>query len=155
MSVTIASFRGAFPAFKDIQCYPDPEITFWLSLSEKLHDQNRWGDLLDFGKQLFVAHNLSLEFNAKSAASVGNNPGEVIGPTTSGSVDKVSYGRDLGGVMDPKAGHWNLSTYGLRYLRLVRMVGAGPIYAGAPSIAELSQVPNAWPGPYPWPNPSN
>lgn len=155
MTVTTASFRGNFPAFKDIVCFPDPEVNFWISLASNLHDQNRWGALLDFGVQLFVAHNLSLEFNAKDQARIGNNPGQVIGTTTSGSVDKVSYSRDLNGVMDSKAGHWNLSIYGLRYLKLVRMIGAGPVYVGAPSALEVSNSPYAWPGPYPFPNPSN
>jgi hypothetical protein len=27
----------------------------------------------------------------------------------------------------PEAGHWNLTTYGMRFIQLVLMFGAGPI----------------------------
>jgi hypothetical protein len=151
MTVTAASFRGSFPEFTSIQTYPAQEVQFWVDLAAKLHNAARWGDTLDFGVQLFVAHNLSLQFNANAAAKTGGNPGAVIGTVTSGSVDKVSYSRDASTAMDPKNGHWNLSSYGLRWIRLSRMMGAGPVYVGAPSVDEQSQ--QAWPGPYTIPNP--
>lgn len=148
MAVTPFSFRGAFPAFNNPTTYSDPVISFWIGLATKLTSATRWGDVLDYGIMLFVAHNLSLEFNSNAAAKKGQNPGFVTGPVTSASVDKVSYSRDPSAAMDPKAGHWNLTTYGLRYWRLIQMMGAGPVQIGAPSAAELNQYPGAWPGPY-------
>lgn len=147
MTVTAAQFRVNFPEFSDVAKYSDPEVGFWLGLSLLLLNPDRWGNALDYGLQLFVAHNLSLQFDSKMAAASGQNPGKVVGNLTSGSVDKVSYSRDTAAVMDPKHGHWNLSTYGLRYIRLVMMMGAGPVYVGAPSASELSQYTGAWPGP--------
>ena len=35
----------------------------------------------------------------------------------------ISY--DTTAAMEPDAGHWNLTIYGVRYVRLVNMVGAG------------------------------
>ena len=147
MTVTAASFRVNFPEFSDANKYTTPEIEFWLGLTLFLLSIERWGTALDYGIQLFVAHNLSLQFDSNAAAAYGQNPGKVVGNLTSGSVDKVSYSRDVSSAMDPKNGHWNLSTYGLRYIRLVMMIGAGPVYVGAPSAAELSYYPGAWPGP--------
>lgn len=130
MTVTVESFRAAFPAFAVKATYPDPELVFWLGLGLKLMNVDRWGDLLDYGQMLFAAHNLSLEFNAKNASRNGQNPGQVLGALSSGTVDKVSYSRDTSSVMDPKNGHWNLSIYGIRYIRLVGMIGAGPVQVG-------------------------
>lgn len=153
MTVTVASFRVNFPEFASDVTYPDGEVQFWLDLGVLLCGP-RWGNLLDYGVQLFMAHNLSLQFNASQSGSSGQAPGSIVGPITSGTVDKVSYSRDPGAAMDPANGHWNLTTYGLRYIRLVRMVGAGPVQVGVPS-ADCA-VPGAWPGPwsYNFPNPS-
>jgi Protein of unknown function (DUF4054) len=144
MSVTPPILRTTFPAFADVVAYPDPQIQFWIDLAAYLHDPGRWGELLDYGVQLFVAHNLTLEISNTRAGQVGAVPGQVTGAVTSGSVDKVSYSRDPGAAMDPASGHWNLSTYGLRYVRLIRMVGAGPVHVGAPSIDDLAALGASW-----------
>jgi len=141
--LTSQAFRKAFPEFIDPNCYPEHEYAFWASLGLKLMNQCRWGDLLAEGLFLFIAHNLSLEFNAKRQAAKGQQPGQVVGPTTSASVDKVSYSRDASSAMDPKNGHWNLTIYGLRYKWLVNMVGAGPVHVGP---AHPGQSMTAWPG---------
>lgn len=146
MTVTAASFRGAFPAFASMTTYPDTVINFWIRFALQFINAQRWGQSLDLGVMLFVAHNLSLEFNAMAAAKKGQNPGFVTGPVTSASVDKVSYSRDVSAALDPKNGHWNLSIYGIRYIRLALMMGAGPVYVGAPSPAEQDRQ-QAWPGP--------
>lgn len=148
MTVTVASFRVAFPEFASTATYPDGEVQFWLDLSLLLLNAERWGNLFDYGQMLFVAHNLALQFNAKKATASGGNPGNVQGPQTAGAVDKVSYSRNPGLVMDAKHGHWNLTVYGLRYLDLVNMVGAGPLHVGVPLGGDqVNYYPQAWPGP--------
>jgi len=155
MTITVSDFRTNFSEFADVTVYPDPEVNFYLSLAYLLNDANRWGTTLDYGVQLFVAHNLAIEYDARRAGAAGRNPGAIVGTQTAGSVDKVSWSRDASAMMETGAGHWNLTTYGLRYIRLARMMGAGPVYVGAPSIQELMLSNVAWPGPYPYPNPSN
>lgn len=157
MTVTATTFKGNFPEFTDITTYPDVSIAFWIGLATNLLDPGRWGNLLDYGIQLFVAHNLCLERDALTAARTGQNPGSVNGPLASATVDKVSYARNPGLVMDPKNGHWNLSTFGLRYVQLVRMIGAGPVYVGAPTPDDVDMSQSAWVGPWQaqFPNPSN
>lgn len=145
---TADDFRAAFTAFGDKDAFPSPEIEFWRTLGLKLHDATRWGDFLDEGVMLFVAHNVSLEFNARTAADSGQNPGQVVGALTSASVDKVSYSRDAASAMDPKNGHWNLSSYGIRWKWLQNIVGAGPVQIGVPSPGGNYSA-SAWPGPYP------
>ncbi len=156
MAANVDGFRAAFPAFADSNVYPQLSVQFWLDLSAKLMDAGRWGNLLDTGAYLFSAHNLSLEMLSTRDGGRGAQPGAIQGPQTAGSVDKVSWSRDASGAMLPDAGHWNLTTYGLRYLQLVRIVGAGGVYVGAPSVAEIAASQGAWYGPWQYnvPNPS-
>ncbi len=146
MTVTVATFRANFPEFASDTTYPDTEVEFWLGLALLLHDAGRWGNLLDYGVQLFIAHNLSLQAQSAAASGGGQAPGQIQGPLTSASVDKVSYSRDPGAAMDPANGHWNLSTYGLRYIRLVRMIGAGPLQVGVPLYDSSQPSGLGWPG---------
>lgn len=146
MTVNAASFRATFPDFTDATKFPDPEVDFWLGLGLLLLSAGRWGNLLDYGLQLFVAHNLSLQATSSKASAGGQSPGQIQGPLTSASVDKVSYSRDPGSAMDPANGHWNLSTYGLRYIRLVNMVGAGPLQVGVPLYDNSQNGGAGWPG---------
>lgn len=151
MSVTESTFRATFSEFASSTTYPTPEVDFWLGLALKMMNADRWGDLLDYGQQLFVAHNLAIQFNAKANVDVGQAPGQVIGAITNASVDKVSYTRDASSIMLPDAGHWNLTTYGIRYKQLVRMIGAGPLQIGVPSPTDPNVGSVAgWPGPSLW-----
>lgn len=127
MSVSASSFRADFPEFASTATYPDSTVNFWLGLAGKLLSVDRWGDLLDYGTQLFVAHNITLAARDQKAASAGAAPGTGTGVTASKTVDKVSVSYDtaLGGVEG--AGNWNLTTYGTRYIQLARMVGAGGV----------------------------
>lgn len=149
-TVTVDSFRAAFPAFADPMAYLGPEIQFWIDLGSKLINQGRWGDLAAYGLQLFVAHNLALEA-ARCSGGGSGAPGAIVGALSSASVDKVSYSRDASAAMETGAGHWNLTTYGMRYIRLVRMIGAGPIQVGVPVGATNGNSPAGWPGPFPYP----
>jgi hypothetical protein len=149
MTVTVDSFRQSFMAFGDEQQFPPSEIQYWITLAYKLHNSERWGDLLDHGVSMYVAHNVTIELGGRSAAAAGGSPGALQGPVTSGSADGVSYSRDLSGVLDADAGHWNLTHYGLRWRGLVKMVGAGPLQIGVPSPADGAT--GAWPGPFPSP----
>lgn len=150
MAVTPTSFREAFPAFSSTALFPDAQINIWLTFAVPLHNADRYGNLLDLAVQLFVAHNLVLERQSAAASAMGQAPGVIVGAQTSGSVDKVSWSRDGSAAMDPKNGHWNLSSYGMRWVQLVQIVGAGAVQLGVPSPEDPSV--GAWPGPIlgPW-----
>lgn len=145
--ITPANFRAAFPAFANPMVYPDSEVEFYIALSTALMDVNQWGDLYNFGQYLFVAHNLALDAMSAAGSASGGVPGAIVGPVTSASVDKVSYGRaDPTTAYAKEAGHWNLTTYGLRFYRLMWMVGAKPIQIGATVGETNAPVGAGWPG---------
>jgi len=122
-----AQFRTDFPEFSDTTKYPDSAVNLWLSLGEKTLAPDRWCDYLDLGLELFIAHNLAIAAGNQLTEMVGGTAGQVKGPLTSKSVDKVSAGYDTGAVALQDGGFFNLSTYGIRYLQLARMVGTGGI----------------------------
>lgn len=172
--LTPSIFRQIFTAFADVAIYSDFQVMFYLSLAVQFLNPHRWGNSQDriyqYGQALFAAHLLALERQASSNKS--GVPGTVIGVVNSGSVDKVSYGRDVASVMEDGAGHWGMTTYGLQYLRLVRMLGSGPVQVGAgiggpagfgslirdsnfflpQSASEFAGIDQAWSGPQtgPW-----
>ncbi|MFG1260034.1 DUF4054 domain-containing protein [Xanthobacter flavus] len=127
MTVTATSFRTDFPEFASTGAYPDAMVSFWLGLAGKLLDPTRWGDLLDFGTELFIAHNLALAARDQKAATAGGIPGSGGGLVVSKAVDKVSVSYDTALAGVEGAGNWNLTTYGTRYIQLARMVGAGGV----------------------------
>lgn len=120
-------FRQDFPEFADTTKYPDSAVNLWLALASKTLAEDRWCDYLDIGTELFVAHNLALAAGNQLAASTGGAPGQIKGPVTSKSVDKVSVGYDSGAVALQDGGFFNLTTYGIQFLQYARMVGTGGI----------------------------
>ncbi len=117
--------------------------------------------LADFATEMWVAHQLVLEKQAVDAARTGGDPGTKIGIISSKSVNGVSVGFDIGsitgGKMQADAGYYNQTIYGIRFYRLMKIRGSGPIQIG------IGQSPpflffqndgllgsgNAWAGPWP------
>lgn len=126
MTVTAAQFRTDFPEFT-LASYPDASVNFWLAVAAKLLRPARWFDMLDLATELYVAHNLSLEFQAREDAAAGGAPGVSTGAVTSMAVGPASISFDASAGLEEGAGNWNLTVYGTRFAQLVRMFGAGPI----------------------------
>lgn len=162
MTVSVATFRADLPEFTSLSAYPDPGVTYWLTLAGLLLDPNRWGagaaiaisppsTVYDFGLEMFVAHNLVLERQAQKDAANGAVPGLNTGPVASKSVGSVSISYDASAGIELDAGHWNLTTYGTRFIKLARMMGAGGLQLfGCPGPFGSG---GAWPGPWPYPLP--
>ena len=150
--MTAAGLRAQFPAFADSARYPDAQADFYIGLAGKLLSADRWGTVLDHGTALFAAHFLAIDRIASQGGTRGL-PGTGVGIVTGGSVDKVSYTRSVSEVMETDAGHWGMTTYGLQYLRLARMMGMGPVQVGTGCLdgLGLSFYNGAWPGPIPGP----
>lgn len=145
--ITVLQFRANFPAYANVTRFPDDGVTFWLTLAYALFPADRWGDILDFGVQLYTAHNLALEAMATKQGANGGIPGAASGMLNSKSIDKVSAGYDTASVAEEFAGNYNLTTYGMRLWRLIQQFGAGPIQVGVgPGCAPGSQI--AWYGPF-------
>lgn len=122
-----SSFREEMPAFADTTQYPSFQFNFYLNLGKKLLREERWGDTLDYGLKLFIAHYLTLYKRAMGAASIGGDAGKIVGNETSKSVDGVSKSMDVSGVLIADAGHWNQTTWGVQFYQFLLMAGAGGI----------------------------
>ena len=154
MTVTNASFRGDYPEFADITAFPDPQINYWLNYAGLSLDAGRWGTWLDMGTELWMAHNLVLESRAIMEATNGATPGITTGAINSKSADKVSVGFDTANSTEEKGGHWNTTIYGTRYIRMARMIGAGPVQIGIGCPVNTDGTPYAGPWFANFPNPS-
>lgn len=125
MTVSPAQLRTDFPEFGDLTLYPDTLVQTWLTVAASLVNADRWMELTNVGMELVTAHHLALSARDQNAAAVGGIPGTMTGPTASKSVDKVSVSYDTAAASLDGAGFWSLTSYGVRYLSLARMFGAG------------------------------
>lgn len=150
MTITVDQFRTNFPEFSDANAYLDETVQFWFDIAALFMNAPRWGAALDIGTQLYAAHNLSLQYNATSLGAARQAPGSIVGTQTNGSIDKVSWARDASAAMMEGAGAYNLSSYGLRWYQMMKLMGAGAIQVGVPSASD-QYYDGAWPGPFPAP----
>lgn len=123
----VATFRQQFPEFADAARYPEPLVAFWLDVVTRMLDPNRWADLLDVGLALALAHHLVVAVREQGSAVAGKVPGTVLGMQTSKSVDTVSVSYDVGAVTNEGGGFWNMTTYGIQFLGMARLVGSGGV----------------------------
>lgn len=120
----IDQFRQAFPEF-DQADYPDSLVQLWLTVAVSLVNAERWAELTDVGVGLVTAHHLAMATKDQKTAGVGGVPGQVSAPQSAKSVDKVSASYDTAAVAIKDGGFWNGTMYGIRYLSLAMMMGAG------------------------------
>lgn len=159
--ISVATFRADFPEFTNEVTFPSSSIQYYINLAGLLLNTDRWGigktvaaapptTILDMGSELFVAHNVALEARAAQEAASGGVPGGTVGPVASKGVDKVNVSYDTQAGLDPKDGHWNLTTYGLRFIQLAKMRGMGPIYVapGCDPFGATGLNGPAWTGPF-------
>lgn len=125
MTIAPATLRTNFPEFVDGNRYPDSLVKFWLTVSVSMVNTDRWGELSDLGVQLCTAHHLAMAARDQGTAGAGGLPGQVTGALSSKAVDKVSASYDTSAVTIDDAGFWNMTSYGVRFLSLARMMGAG------------------------------
>ena len=145
MTIDVTQFRSNYPEFANTDKFPDQVINYWIGIAYQMLSADRWGEQLDFAASLYVAHNVVIEARAVLTSNAGGLPGEATGPKSSKSVDKVSVSYDVGIASEQGGGHWNLTIYGTRLYRLIKLFGAGPLQVGIGAIPPYSGY--AWPGP--------
>ena len=128
-------FRSDLPEFTDSTAFPEGVLTYWMNLGLLMLNPARWGEAsqggtdprteFDIGLEMFMAHNIVLEAAARRQQAAGNQPGIAQGPVTSKSVDGVSISYNTEAGIEIGAGHWNNTVYGQRFIRMVKMYGAG------------------------------
>lgn len=128
MTVTLASFRQAFPEFASDK-YPDGTVTYNLGFAARLLDEVRWGELYDDGVMFLTAHNLALSVPASASGSSGGGGGIGVptGIVSSRSVGPISKSIDTSIGLQDGAGLYGATSYGRRYYQLLNMMGAGGI----------------------------
>lgn len=130
MTVTSAQFRVDYVEFSDVTKYSDAQVSRWLTLAATTLDPLRWGDFYDTGCELFAAHYLAIGRRNQIAADAGGVPGSASGPMSSKSVGGASVSYDTGSVAVKDGGPWNLTSYGMQFLEMARMVGSGGVQIG-------------------------
>ena len=123
----VATFRQQFPEFADTTRYPEPLVVFWLDVVTRMLRPEVWGELLDVGLALALAHHLVVAKRQQGSAAAGKVPGAVLGAQTSKSVDTVSISYDVAPVTQEGGGFWNMSSYGIQFLGMARLLGAGGV----------------------------
>jgi hypothetical protein len=149
--VTYQQFTSDFPEFAST---PESQFNFYLNWASLMLTP-LWGQpapagqpltIYDIGTELFIAHNLSLAAVNQQAAAGGGAPGSKNGIVNSKSVGDVSVGYDTSAGLEPDAGHWNLTTYGTRFIQMLRLIGAGPSQISPHYVGPSLNGP-AWSGP--------
>lgn len=142
MTATPELFRQVFPEFNNSS---EAAVSFWITtagtfLSGASDDSaNRWDPAnIDYITYLFVAHHLVLAARRAARAAAGGIPGEVEGPKTSSSVDRVSKSMDTRAVTFEDEAFWNQTSYGIQFFQIVRMAGAGGVQLGTTNQTDAS-----------------
>lgn len=119
----IATFRAVFPEFVDAAKYPDVQVQYYLDFAVQSLRPEAWRNLLERGTGLFVAHYLAMSAISRAGAIPGRGQ---LGIVASKSVGPASISYDNSAISaQADAGHWALTSYGLMYWELMRMVGTG------------------------------
>ena len=119
----IATFRAVFPEFVDAAKYPDVQVQYYLDFAVQSLRPEAWRNLLERGTGLFVAHYLAMSAISRAGTVPGRGQ---LGIVASKSVGPASISYDNSAISaQADAGHWALTSYGLMYWELMRMVGTG------------------------------
>lgn len=133
ITLTAAKFRDMFPELECPADYTEPRINIAISIAAKFMNEQRWGTWFEYGLGLLTAHRITLTKKSQVEAEFGLIPGAAEGVLTSKSADKVSLSFDASSTVEEGGGFYNLTRYGQEWLRLAKMVGAGPLQVDAPS----------------------
>lgn len=108
-------------------------IALWLNVAFKMLNAQRWPDpdIYALGLEQFAAHHVVLEVLAQRDMDVGGVPGVATGMVVGKSSSDVSIAYAPQAVLELDAGHFNYTSFGLRFIHLARMMGAGPIQVNA------------------------
>ena len=121
--VDISTFRAVFPEFGDAAKYPDAQVQYYLDFAVQSLRPEAWRNLLERGTGLFVAHYLAMSAISRAGTIPGRGQ---LGIVASKSVGPASISYDNSAISaQADAGHWALTSYGLMYWELMRMVGTG------------------------------
>jgi hypothetical protein len=132
---TIAQFFQDFPEFNTatatgnvLQFNPNA-VQYWLNLAVLCLNAGLWGNMYYWAVEMFAAHNLALEAWAVQGGPL-NVPGIAKGMIASRSAGDVNTTYNTQATLAADAEHWNFTIWGIRLIRYIRMIGAGPRQVG-------------------------
>lgn len=125
-----AAFRVIFPEFGNELTFPAALINHWLVFATAKVNAKAFGVVTETAIGLLAAHHITIGRQGEKTAEFGGNIGEMTGPKSGSTVDKVSGTYDTGAATIEGAGDYNLTTYGVRFYREARLAGAGGIQLG-------------------------
>lgn len=145
---TSADFYAMYPAYAPRSVLPespatdpittsivDPSIIeMYIGMADAVVKEARWRKQWKFAMGLFVAHFLTLYLQsmaaANSTAAQVVAAGQARGLMASKSVGDVSVSYDFSAIAQGLDGWaaWNLTTFGVQYATLAKIVGKGGMY---------------------------
>jgi len=126
VAFSVAQFRIDYPEFASDTKYPDSMITYWAGWADTMLNDKRWGSRKPYGVNLFVAHNIVLAAtNRALAATATGIPGTAFGRDASMGIGPLSVSTDVQSTAEPDGGNFNATFYGVQFIRLSRIIGAG------------------------------
>ena len=153
-TITPDDFRQIYPEFDNKTDYPDRAIQWWMADFGTTYSACFCGfqNETDKAMLLYTAFNLVIAKKRADAANNGGVPGEMKGPVSSRSVDKVSNGYDTGALAPRTATYWNANDYGAQFYQLLVRRSLGLRYrpgAGSQQFVDYPAAPYGYPF-YPW-----
>jgi hypothetical protein len=138
MTVTYEKFVGVFDEFADTTIYSREKVQFWIDAAYSQINADRFGAHLELAVMLFTAHQLAFARMSSKQAQGGGIVGQFSGVQQSKSVGGVSVSYDTKSIVNEGAGHWNATTYGVRFYQMMRGLSTGPVYRpGPPSRSRM------------------
>ncbi|CQR71676.1 hypothetical protein SOV_04720 [Sporomusa ovata DSM 2662] len=138
---TFADFYAVYPAYAprtvdSVTTYlVDPSIAdMYIAMAHVVVKESRWHVRWKFAMGLFIAHFLTLYLqslaDANSTASQVVAAGQTRGLMASKSIGDVSVSYDFSTIAQGLDGWaaWNLTTFGVQYATLAKIVGKGGMY---------------------------
>lgn len=140
-AITVAQFLADVPELNTTSTtdptkvqIPTSAIQYWLNIATALLNVERWGGSTSttyyLGIEMFTAHNVILEALAQRDMDMAGIPGVATGMVAGKSAADVQINYNNAAVLELDASHYNFTVYGIRFIRLARMFGAGPIQVG-------------------------
>lgn len=151
-AVTYSQFVTDFKEFKNQPWADETTVNYWSAIAFFMINAKLYGGggspLYTLAAELFVAHHVVIEALENGTIQADGLPGINTGAVSSESFGSMSVSYATGDVLEERAGHWNYTRYGTRFLKMGKEFGAGP-----QSINPSGPGPGvtAWGGPPYWP----
>jgi len=156
----VTAILADFPVFDtstetdtDLVSVDPNSILFWATVAFAMLNAQRWtadGDpntvVYNLGLEMFTLHHVTLDILAARDMDMAGVPGVATGVVAGKSAGDVAISYSPQATIELDAGHWNYTSWGSRFIRLARMMGAGPLQVNTPGCNPTGG--GGWSGPF-------